>query len=182
MNKLKRFVLLGLALLPASGVMAATAADQELRIREFVVMGYHGIELELQSKSGPYLRTLLELMGAPAGAEAKLTGELKGLLKARPNIMDFADQVAALRAASPAQATAPAPRPIPEGKNIYSGDRLVNALEHLTRGMEVRVTLKTGEQLKGRFSEYISKRLWLVGAARKSVSLDDISFIEAPEL
>src|SRR4051794_994041 len=76
---------------------------QKQRVREFVVMGYQGINVELNSKKGPYLTTLMELLGAPSGAETKTRDALMALLKSNPNIMDFADRVAELPAGAPSE-------------------------------------------------------------------------------
>lgn len=156
--------------------------DGNLRAREFVVMGYQGLQLELRSGTGPYLTTLFDLLGIPSDMEAKTTEQLKVLLKANTNIMDFADRVVELGQATRETAQIIANTPVPSGPGIYSGDTLVNALEHLTRGMAITVTLKTGEQLKGLFGEYSGKRLWLRGASKRTVHIDDILAVEAPEL
>jgi hypothetical protein len=145
-------------------------------------MGYQGIGIDLESGKGPYLRTLLDLLRTPAGEESPTSDRLRNLFKTYPNIMDFADHVIPLISMSVETSTGPARVLIPPGPGVYSGDDVVNALEHLTRGMAITVTLKTGEQLKGTFSEYSSKRLWIRGATRKSVLLEAILAIEAPRL
>ncbi len=168
-------------------VLSATSAwsqtdDQNLRAREFVVMGYQGLRLELTSGTGPYMKTLFDLLRIPSDMEIKTTEQLKMLLKKDTNIMDFADRVVELGQVTRETAQIMADTPVPSGPGIYSGDGLTNALEHLTRGMAVTVTLKTGEQLKGFFSDYNGKRLWLRGASRRTVHLDDILAVEAPDL
>lgn len=175
-------VLFILALLSPIAFIYGQPEDRRLRLREFVVMGYQGIQLELSSGKGPYVRTLLELLNTPASAEKKTVDQLKSLVKTHPNIMDFADQVALLEGVASAEAAAMANVPVPSGPDVFSGDRLTNALEHLTRGMTIKVTLKTGEQLKGTFTDYVGKRLWIRGAARRTVHRDDILAIEAPKL
>lgn len=158
--------------------------DQEQRVRAFVVMGYQGIYGELAAAKGPYVRTLLDLLRTPPEAESRTADQLRALIKRHPNIMDFADQVLLLRAGGPSGAAAAnaAPAMVPDGPGVYSGEDLVNALEHLTRGMAVTVHMKTGEQLKGTFSDYAAKRLWLRGASRRSIQVDEILALEAPQL
>lgn len=160
----------------------AQVENQDLRIKEFVVMGYMGVQVDLKSGKGPYLRTLLDLLNTPTDAEAGTLVQLKSLGKKHSNIMDFADQVVLLGRKTGETAKLMAEVPVPSGPGIYTGEKLVNALEHLTRGMEIGLTLKTGEQLKGTFVDYSMKRLWIRGAARRSVSLDDILALEAPQL
>jgi hypothetical protein len=171
-----------LALLTTTALISAHSSDSQPRTREFVVMGYQGIQIDLASGKGPYLRTLLELLQTPADAEIKTIEQLKAAFKTYPNIMDFADQVVLLGTKGEAAAKVMAEVPVPQGSGIYSGDKLVHALEHLTRGMGVKVTLKTGEQLKGTFVEYSAKRLWIRGGTRRAVFLDDILALEAPDL
>jgi hypothetical protein len=171
-----------LTILASASVVFGEFSDQGQRTKEFVVMGYQGIQIDLTSGKGPYLRTLLDLLNTPVDAETKTTAQLKSLLKTHSNIMDFADQVVLLGTKAEEVTKAMAEVPVPSGPGIYTGDKLVNALQHLTRGMAVTVTLKTGEQLKGTFVEYSAKRLWIRGADRRVVSLDDILALEAPQL
>lgn len=171
----------GLLFLLVSLPLCAQSQDRLERTRQFVVMGYQGIHLELTSRPGPYLKTLLELLETPTDRERKTTEQLKELLKSYPNIMDFADQVVRLQSVVEKEMGA-VPVPVPQGPSIYTGEKMVDALEHLTRGMSVTVYLKTGEQLKGTFSEYTSRRLWLRGAARRTIALDDILAVDAPDL
>ena len=167
--------------LTATSFIAAQSDDRNQRTREFVVMGYQGLRIELTSGKGPYLRTLMDLLRTPTEAETKTTDQLKALLKIYPNIMDFADQVIMLGVKTEETAKIMAEVPVPSGPGIATGDKLVNALEHLTRGMAITVTLKTGEKLKGTYAEYTAKRLWIRGAARRSVHLDDILALESPK-
>ncbi len=183
MNQVRSLISFLFIGLTAYGSVRAQADDQIHRTREFVVMGYHGIQMDLGSGKGPYLRTLNDLLRTPAEAEGKITDQLKTLLKTYPNIMDFADQVVLLVASSSASTpVASMKMPLPSGPGVFSGEKLLSALEHLTRGMEITVYLKTGEQLKGMFAEYSARRLWVRGAARRSVFLDDILALEAPQL
>ena len=70
----------------------------------------------------------------------------------------------------------------PAGTSTYSGDKLENALNHLTKGMKITVFSKGGGQISGRFDEYTVHQLWITGALRKSFQLDDILAIDAPQL
>jgi hypothetical protein len=96
--------------------------------------------------------------------------------------MDFADRVLLLRRAAPANSPAVVTVVVPTGPAIYSGDKIENALNHLTRGASVTVFLKTGQQIKGVFIEYANNRLWLRGESRTSILLRDILAVEAPSL
>ncbi len=177
-----RPALMLLALFSLSTLTYGNDDDCRVRIREFVVMGYQGIQIDLMSGKGPYLRTLLDLLKIPTDAEKKTTDQLASLGKANLNIMDFADQVVLLGTEVQASAMAMADVPVPKGPGIYTGEKLMNALEHLARGMGITVTLKTGERLKGMFVDYSARRLWIRGAFRRVVSLDDILALEAPQL
>ncbi len=181
--RLKRLGISLIFFLVGAGFSAAAIDDQSLRIKEFVVMGYEGIRLELRSGNGPYLKTLTDLLNVPPTDSAKTIDQIRSFSKTFPNIMDFSDQVVALRKEQKGPAgTMETSIPIPTGPGIYSGNKLENALSHLTRGMNVTVYLKTGEQVKGGFAEYNMRRLWLRGADRRSFLIDDILAIEAPQL
>ena len=145
-----------------------------LRSEEFVVMGYQNIISELSAGEGPYLQTLLELLHTDPLKKSDSIDKIRSLAKAVPNIMDFADQVLVLQSEKIAA--------LPVGASIYSGDKLDNALNHLTRGMQITVFLKEGGQFDGGFDEYAVRRLWIKNTSRHSFPFDDILAIRAPHL
>jgi hypothetical protein len=171
---------MALLLLPVlfGSVNGAVKNDRSLRTREFVVMGYEGIRSELRKGEGPYLRTLMELLEVPATERDRVQENVRAFAEQSPNIMDFADRVAAL-AFVPADAPGQAAVVLPSGPNIVSGAGLENALAHLTRGTPVTVYLKSGERLKGVVVEYSAGRLWLRGADRRSARSADILALES---
>src|SRR4051812_26630976 len=93
-----RFVIAGTLLLntPCSGGDISARPDPR-RARELAVMGYQGLATELGSEHGAYLRSLEELLGVRPEDATVFEGQLRQLLKQYPNIMDFADQVVALK-------------------------------------------------------------------------------------
>jgi hypothetical protein len=151
------------------------------RTKGFVVMGYQGIHFELESGEGPYLKTLMDLLRINPDERSKTIATVRQLSETYPNIMDFADNVALLQQDTAANNKETAVL-LPAGPSVYTGEKLENALTHLTRGMEITVFTKGGGQHKGRFEEYGAKRLWLKGAAKKSFRLDDILAIDASKL
>jgi hypothetical protein len=163
------------------GISQLHAGDPQ-RTKEFIVMGYQGIIYELGSSEGPYLRTLKDLLGTNPDQGPKTIDQIRSFSKTYPNIMDFAEHV--LNLASPSTGSGPSKEVVllPSGPSVYRGDRLENALNHLTRGMKVTVYTKGGAQFNGRFEEYLIRRLWINGTSRKSFQLDDIVAIDAPEL
>ena len=167
----------------AAGSRGHESAAQ--RTREFVVMGYEGISYELRTQPGPYLKTLVELLRVNPDQSEKTLGEVRSLARAHSNIMDFADAVAGLQSDAPLPASIEAGGeavPVPSGPSVYSGDRLENALMHLTRGMTVTVYTKGGGRYDGRFEDYSSRRLWVTGASRRSFPVDDILAIQSSRL
>lgn len=177
------------------GCVGLTAADQPteatavshndgaLRTKEFVVMGYQGLMIDLRAGSGPYLSTLIDLLNVVSSEQPDVVTKVRSLAKSYPNIMDFADQILLMQRLNPYQSEAPlTPVVMPTGPSIYSGDKLENALNHLTRGMPVTVYLKNGQQVKGDFIEYDNSRLWLRGETRKSILQRDILAVDAPKL
>jgi hypothetical protein len=157
------------------------AGNDARRTREFVVMGYGGIVSELRSGEGPYMRTLLELLKRNADQRTQTIDQIKSLSKAHSNIMDFADEVVKLQLDGPARDVDVA-IPVPMGPTIYSGDRLENALNHLTRGMPITIFTKGGGRASGQFEEYAAHRLWIKGTAHQSFLLSDIVAVDAPRL
>jgi hypothetical protein len=160
----------------------AEDSSSQLRVKEFAVMGYEGLRYELHGREGSYTTTLMELLNVEKPQRAEISAKVRTLLDRYPNIMDFAEQVVQLRAPASTVSTTTAQMALPTGPHIYSGDRLENALNHLTRGMSVTVHLKTGARVTAPFEEYTVRRLWLKGQKRQSFRLDDIVAIEAPQL
>ena len=156
--------------------LCAPGDDGALRTREFVVMGYYGLRSDLEKGAGTYLDTLMALLGAPDEKRGKVADQVRELSRKHTNIMDFADQVLALRSAAAAPAEPSVPPPA--GPNVISGPGLENALSHFTRGEPVTVYLRTGERLKGVFSEFNARRLWIRGAPRRWVGLDEIAAVQ----
>ena len=171
-----------MVVLGTSMVGRAENGDQANRARQFIVMGYLGIQRELMAGKGPYLKTLLELLGVSSENEGKTLEKLKTIEQSFPNIMDFADHAVALDTGASQPQSIETSIPAPTGPGIYSGEKLENALEHLTRGMAITVTLKSGEQVKGSFADYSQKRLWIRELERRSIPLKDILALEAPDL
>jgi hypothetical protein len=170
---LSLFLLLITSSLKASE-LETYSADKALRTREFIVMGYQGLMAEIKGESGPYILTLLDLLTIPAEKKEAATRKIYELSKSTSNIMDFADQVIRYRLDM-----VMGEKPI--GPTIASDGKLENALFHLTRGMKVTVYLKSGEQLKGTFNDYTNRRLFLRGATKKSVSVDEILAIDTSD-
>lgn len=163
-------------------------SDNQLKAKEFIVMGYQGLMSELTSGEGPYVRTLQDLLQWDPAAKASLTEQLRPLAKAYPNIMDFADHVLVqkwpvgtqhLSPATPVNATLP---PLPTTSSLYSGERLESALQHLGRGMKVTVYLRSGEKQEGRAAEYTAGYLWVRTPMMKSYKKDEIRAIDSPDL
>jgi hypothetical protein len=167
---------------PVAISSANVSIDQGLRAKEFLVMGYQGIVVDLRSGNGAYLSTLMDLLHVPASQRSATIEQVKTLSQTYVNIMDFADRVLLLRQAAPANSPAIAAVVVPAGPSIYSGEKVENALNHLTRGAPVTVFLKTGQQTKGAFIEYANNRLWLRGESRTSILLRDILAVDAPSL
>lgn len=168
---------------PLAYGIETNGSDRVLRTREFIVMGYAGLRADLQGGSGPYLRTLLDLLGTPDGQKKVVADRARALLSSYPNIMDFADQVVSLRTvtateSSPGMETVVPP---PTGPGISSGTELENTLLHFTRGRAITVFLRDGRQVKGTFVDYDDRRLWLRGADRRSISLDEIIAVAEPQ-
>ncbi len=169
------------------------AAQDPRRVQSFVVMGYQGLVDNIQSGQGPYLRTLMELQGVSAERQPEVLKQLRDSAARYPNIMDFADHVAGVPSVPPpvrlvppssesVVPTASAVTLAPLPASAYSGDRLENALRHLTRGMPVTVYTNTGEVVRGRVSEYDARRLTLSKPTARSFTLDQIRGIESPSL
>src|SRR5688572_30279336 len=91
------------------GTAGAVERNDSQRTRQFVVMGYQGITLDLERGGGPYLSTLAELLGIPEGKRGRMAAEVKRLATAHPNIMDFSDQVVALQQSTPTEIVAASP-------------------------------------------------------------------------
>jgi hypothetical protein len=151
--------------------------SRSLRVREFAVMGYQGILNDISAGKGPYVNSLLNLLAVPADQVPQTIDQIKSLAQRYPNIMDFADRVAA----DVAPKTAPA---LPTDRKLISGSELENALQHLGRGMQVTAYLQNGDTLKGRVIEYDSGRLLIRTVDRKSkvCRIADIRALEAPNL
>lgn len=177
-RKSSRTLLLPILLVCLHSPASAVDPDASLRARQFVVMGYHGIVLDLERGSGAYLSTLADLLGVPDAEHGALAGEVQALVKAHPNIMDLADRVGDLQRTS--RAVVPTALPVPSGPNVRSGTAIEPALRHATRGTPVTVFLHGGESMSGRFVEFQTRRLWLRGASRRSVLLRDIAAVEIP--
>ncbi len=146
-------------------------------------MGYEGILFELRSAEGAYLRSLIELLETKSGQRVQAIEQIRSLSKTYPNIMDFAEQVIKLQ--NDAGVVVPSKETelsLPMGRSIYSGEKLENALNHLTKGMTMTVISKSGGQFTGQFEEYSAGRLRIRGSLRKSFLLDDIRAIDAPQL
>jgi hypothetical protein len=183
---------LAAAILPAVLWSAAPApSPASLRIREFVVMGYQGLMQELATSTrGPYLRTLNQLLQVKPDDVAKIEHTLQKLSVAYPNIMDFADQVATLQKSSvtpnPALPTAAAPAAaLPTGPHVYSGDRLDDGLQHLTKGMAVTVYTQWGEKVEGQAVDYSANRLLIRTPgepSHRTFQRGEIRAIDAPGL
>ncbi len=192
-NKQIAFVAIGMLAVIGPAPISAQGDDQTgafgrvdnraQRTKEFVVMGYEGILFELRSGEGAYLRTLLDLLKTNPDQRTKTIEQTRLLSRTYPNIMDFAEQVMKLHSESAEGASAVETQVLlPEGPNVYSGEKLENALNHLTRGMKITVFSKGGRQFSGRFEEYAVRRLWIKGASRRSFLIDDILAVEAPRL
>jgi hypothetical protein len=165
---------------------ARASTDDQQRLKEFVVMGYQGIVSDLSVGQGPYLLTLFDLTKTPANERAKAFEKIQILSKTYPNIMDFADQIVLLAPAGPVTtpdaSRSPVVMPVPTGPTVYSGDRLLNALDHLTRGMKVTVYTNAAEPFNGYVENYDAHRLWVRGTSRKSFPSDRILALDAPDL
>lgn len=153
------------------------APPDDLRTREFVIMGYQGLLFESRSGEGPYLQTLLELLNIQPEEKTRILSRIRTLTTSHLNIMDFADQVAQLQKGP---ATAPTDVPLPEGPGIISGKDLENHLDHLTRGMNLTIFTKGGGQFSGIFEEFAARRLWIRGSSKKSFHMDDILAVHSP--
>ena len=158
---------------------SADAGDAAQRTREFAVMGYEGLAADLDQGDGPYVRTLMELLGVAEADRPRTLERVRAVEKANPNIMDFADAVAALQTST---AAAAAVVPVPSGPATYAGDRLEGALTHLTRGMKVTVYTRDGGRFAGIFDEYAAGRLWVTGGPRRWFRRDDILAVESKDL
>jgi dienelactone hydrolase len=96
---------------------------------------------------------------------------------------DFFAEIFQPVAASPpppkgsAAATAAAP---PAGPNTYTGPQLDNALQHLTRGMQVTATLAGGERVSGRFQDYAESTVTLRTPKTRRIKRADLVAIDAP--
>ena len=187
--KYRKFItcFLAVAFIMTAFICRATEGNNDAaqRAKEFVVMGYEGIQFELKAGEGPYLKTLTELLNTKPEDHAQTVAHIRSLSSQFPNIMDFAENVVKLRVEPVGRsmdASVPSTPPIPIGPSIYSGDKLANALDHMTRGMRITVFVKTGGRFKGRFEEYTLRRLWILGSSRQSFLLDDILAIDAPDL
>jgi hypothetical protein len=170
------FWLIALAALGFSAASDAGVPDQAQRTKEFVVMGYVGLQADLRANGGPYLSTLLDLLGALPSEAASVTDQVRALAEQNKNIMVFAEAVTALQ-----RETAERPEAsvnLPSGPNVVSGRGLENFLTHLTRATPLNVYLTSGDRLAGVFVEYGTGRLWLRGAARRSVPLKEILAVE----
>lgn len=182
-NKKSKVFLMTLLVLISLRVNGFSFDEKSQRAKEFIVMGYQGIIFEINSGSGAYIKTLMDLLNVSSDQKEQTLEKVRSLSKSNLNIMDFADQVLLLQGSnSSTLSTSAAVVPIPTGKSIYSGDKLENALNHLTRGMGVTIFAKSGDQYKGRFEEYSVKRLSIRGASKKSFHLNDILAIDAPDL
>ena len=185
MNQRKSFIALGVCCLFLAVPWPGAADGGPSKVKEFVVMGYQGIVQDLSAGKGSYLTSLIELLNVPPEKSTATIEQLKSLQQRYPNIMEFADQVAALQIENPSP---PVPFPalpaLPTDRRLYSGDSLKNALQHLTRGMNVTVYLQNGSTIQGRVAEYDSGRLMvrMPGGKSKSCRLPDIRALEAPEL
>jgi len=188
-----RVTLRRIALTLLLGLLAPWAvsaeSDRRERTKEFLVMGYQGLITELSTQRGPYLNTLLDLLGTDSGQQAQMIGELKVAAKAYPNIMDFTDHVLERylpKTAAPSPLPVPPPSsnlvPLPVNASVYTGESLENALMHLGKGMKVTVYLKNGERVSGTVNEYDARRLWIRTPKARSFKLDEIRGLEAEPL
>ncbi len=168
---------------------AAAAEVDALRTKEFLVMGYEGLQHDLASGRGPYVATLMDLLQVPPDRQGAAIARVQSAAASSPNIMDFADRVLAVyvstgTAARGADTAAPlsSVEALPAGIALYSGDGLENALRHLGKGMRVTVYLKTGLKVSGAVSDYDAGRLSIRTPAPRTFKRDDIRALEAPEL
>lgn len=162
----------------ADAPAASSSDDLSRRTREFVIMGYEGIRAEMKDGAGAYLKTLMELLGARGERQVVITGEVRMLLARFPNIMDFADHVAALQTSGSDFAAVETVVAPPSGPGIFSGADLENALIHLTKGSPVTAYLRSGQRERGTFADYDARKLWIRGASRRSIPLEDILAVD----
>ncbi len=128
------------------------------------------------------MRTLMDLLNIGADDTKKALDDIKVLAKKFPNIMDFADAVLKLRNDVRAEEAIRETVVLPTGPTVYSGDKLDNALNHLTKGMKITVYLKTGQQFTGQFEEYNVKRLRMKSDGSRSFHINDILALDAANL
>jgi len=77
-------------------IAAAVQRPQGDRVKEFVIVGYANLRADLNAGSGQYLTSLLELLGIGGSKRQEKAILLKNLATKYPNVMEFAEQVAAL--------------------------------------------------------------------------------------
>jgi hypothetical protein len=136
----------------------------------------------LNSREGAYLRTLQDLLNIQPNQQIQFIEDIKVLAKKHLNIMDFADEVLKLQQTQATVSAIQFQDVIPNGPHIYSGEKLENALNHLTRGMPLTIYTKSGAQFGGHFVSYQAKRLWIKGPSRETFLLNEILAIDAPQL
>lgn len=74
-------------------ITSAVQKPQVDRIKEFIIVGYTNIRTDLNSGSGQYLNSLLQLLKVEVNKRKEVTARLKGLADTYPNVLEFAEQV-----------------------------------------------------------------------------------------
>jgi hypothetical protein len=75
-----------------------TSLTEKQKIKDFIVVGYRDIIVDLQKGSGQYLASLLDLLNLPPNQRDETIKRIRALSQAYPNIVEFADHVSELLA------------------------------------------------------------------------------------
>jgi len=77
----------------ANSIDAAGQKNQAERVKDFVVIGYNSLRVDIKNGSGPYLSSLLELLQIPENNCAGAIQTIQTLCDKYPNIVEFASQI-----------------------------------------------------------------------------------------
>jgi hypothetical protein len=136
---------------PPTRVFGAVT-DVSARTREFILVSFANLALEISNGSGPYLETLFSLLRIPTHQRKETLERLRATLVVYPNIMDFADAVVQLfvaREGARLEATPPPPPRNPINLSGRDSDRLSSIVTNCDQTLErsgIPATCKTASQ------------------------------------